>query len=38
MIPALVLDSGETLLDSSAIFDYLDHVGPSRTLTPASDP
>jgi glutathione S-transferase len=36
-IPSLVLDSGETLLDSAAILDWLDEtVGPSRALIPAS--
>jgi glutathione S-transferase len=36
-IPALVLDSGETLVDSGAIVDYLDEVhGGERPLTPAS--
>jgi glutathione S-transferase len=34
-IPALVLDDGETLLDSSAIIDYLDETyGGDRPLTP----
>lgn len=34
-IPALVLDSGETLLDSGAIVDHLDEVhGGERPLTP----
>jgi len=34
-IPALVLDSGETLIDSGAIIDYLDEVhGDDRPLTP----
>ena len=36
-IPSLVLDSGETLIDSAAILDTLDEmVGPSRALTPPS--
>ena len=36
-IPALVLDDGEVLVDSSAILDALDEmVGPDRALTPAS--
>ena len=36
-IPALVLDSGETLIDSGAIVDHLDQVyGGDRPLTPAS--
>jgi len=34
-IPALVLDSGETLIDSNAIIDHLDEVyGHDRPLTP----
>ena len=34
-IPALVLDSGEVLVDSAAIIDYLDEVyGRGRALTP----
>jgi glutathione S-transferase len=34
-IPALVLDSGEVLVDSGAIVDYLDEVyGRERALTP----
>jgi glutathione S-transferase len=34
-IPALVLDNGETLIDSGAIIDYLDEVhGRERSLTP----
>lgn len=38
-VPALVLDSGEALFDSSAILDYLDHlVGPQRALLPAHEP
>jgi glutathione S-transferase len=38
-VPALVLDSGETLFDSSAILDYLDHeAGPARALVPFSEP
>jgi glutathione S-transferase len=36
-IPSLTLDSGETLIDSVAILDWLDReVGPDRALTPAS--
>src|ERR1700761_6209737 len=36
-IPSLVLDSGETLIDSAAILDHLDEtVGPSRALLPPS--
>ena len=35
-VPALVLDSGESLFDSTAILDYLDQqVGPQRALVPA---
>lgn len=38
-IPALVLGSGEVLVDSTAIVDYLDEgVGPGRALLPASGP
>ena len=38
-IPALVLDNGETLLDSGAIIDHLDEVyGRERALTPAGGP
>ena len=36
-IPALVLDDGETLIDSAAILDYLDELaGPNKALVPAS--
>jgi glutathione S-transferase len=36
-IPALVLDDGETLIDSTAIVDHLDQTyGGARPLTPAS--
>jgi len=36
-IPALVLDSGETLVDSGAIIDHLDETyGRDRALTPAA--
>jgi glutathione S-transferase len=36
-IPALVLDNGETLIDSGAIIDHLDEThGRDRALTPAS--
>jgi glutathione S-transferase len=36
-IPSLVLDDGETLLDSAAILDWLDEaVGPARALLPRS--
>jgi len=35
-VPALVLDDGEILIDSTAILDYLDQlVGPERALVPA---
>lgn len=38
-VPALVLDSGETLFDSAAILDYLDRwVEPKRSLVPADEP
>ena len=38
-VPALVLDSGETLFDSQAILDYLDQlVGPQHALVPAQEP
>ncbi len=38
-IPALVLDDGETLVDSGAIIDHLDEVyGRDRALTPAAGP
>jgi glutathione S-transferase len=38
-IPSLTLDSGETLIDSSAILDWLDReVGPERALAPSSGP
>jgi len=38
-VPALVLDSGEALFDSTAILDYIDQlVGPARALVPASGP
>jgi glutathione S-transferase len=36
-VPALVLDDGETLVESPAILDYLDELaGPERALIPAS--
>jgi glutathione S-transferase len=36
-IPSLVLDRGETLIDSAAILDWLDEeVGPERALLPRS--
>jgi glutathione S-transferase len=35
-VPALVLDSGETLIESAAILDWLDEqAGPERALLPA---
>lgn len=38
-VPALVLDSGEVLVDSSIIIDYLDELaGPARALTPPDGP
>ncbi len=38
-IPALVLDDGSVLVDSSVILDYLDEtVGPERALVPRSGP
>ena len=38
-VPALVLDSGESLFDSSAILDYIDHLaGPQRALVPPREP
>ena len=38
-VPTLVLDSGESLLDSAAILDALDEqVGPERALLPRSGP
>lgn len=38
-VPGLVLDSGETLVDSSAILDWLDEqAGPERALLPACGP
>ncbi len=36
-VPTLVLDDGETLIESAMILDWLDqHVGPARALLPAS--
>jgi len=36
-IPSLILDDGETLIDSAAILDWLDQtVGPERALVPPS--
>ena len=38
-IPSLVLDDGETLIDSAAILDHIDEtVGPARALIPRSGP
>ncbi len=38
-IPALQLDTGEVLVDSYAILDYLDQfAGPARALVPAQEP
>ena len=38
-IPSLVLDDGETLIDSAAILDWLDQsVGPGRALIPTAGP
>ncbi len=38
-VPALILESGETLIDSGAIIDHLDEqAGPARALTPAHGP
>jgi glutathione S-transferase len=38
-VPALVLDDGETLIDSLAILDYIDELaGPQRALLPPSGP
>ena len=38
-IPSLVLDNGETLIDSAAILDWLDQsVGPERALIPQRGP
>jgi len=38
-VPALVLDSGETLIDSAGIIDMLhEMVGPEKALIPASGP
>ena len=34
-VPALILESGETLIDSGAIIDHLDQVAGPRALTPA---
>jgi glutathione S-transferase len=38
-VPALILESGETLIDSHAIIDHLDEMaGPARALTPRHGP
>ena len=38
-IPSLILDDGETLIDSAAILDWLDEkAGPGHALIPASGP
>jgi len=38
-IPSLVLDDGETLIDSAVILDWLDQsVGPERALLPPAGP
>jgi glutathione S-transferase len=38
-VPSLVLDDGETLIDSAAILDHIDEwVGPQRALLPSSGP
>jgi glutathione S-transferase len=38
-VPALVLDTGETLFDSAAILDHLDQlVGPMCSLVPTNEP
>jgi len=38
-IPSLILDGGETLIDSAAILDWLDEaVGPERALIPRDGP
>jgi glutathione S-transferase len=38
-VPTLVLDDGETLIESAAILDYLDElVGPEKALIPNSGP
>lgn len=38
-IPSLVLDDGETLIDSAAILDWLDQsVGPEKALVPTTQP
>lgn len=38
-VPALILEDGETLIDSAAIIDFLDEkAGPARALTPPHGP
>jgi glutathione S-transferase len=38
-VPSLILESGETLVDSTAIIDAIDEMaGPARALTPAHGP
>ena len=38
-VPALILDEGETLIESAMIVDYLDELaGPDRALTPPRGP
>jgi glutathione S-transferase len=38
-IPSLILDDGETLIDSTTILDWLDQsVGPEQALVPAAGP
>lgn len=38
-VPSLILETGETLIDSSAIIDHLDEAaGPARALTPPHGP
>ncbi len=37
-VPALILQTGETLIDSNAIIDHLDQVAGPRALTPAHGP
>jgi glutathione S-transferase len=37
-IPSLILDSGETLVDSGAIIDHLDELAVEEALTPRTGP
>ena len=38
-VPILILQDGETLIDSNAIIDHLDHMaGPARSMTPGNGP